>query len=404
MKSAKGVCSQCLSTESGGSESRRLSVGRDWRLDFFRGIALLVIFIDHLEWCNGRRLLSNYTLGQLGYCDASEVFIFISGYVCGMSYGRLLSDFGFKACQSKSLKRCLQLYIVSLACLLIVINLIVTCVSLRIGNFAGYTIHGIELPMVKLVPMIMFQCYRPLGMDILWLYVYMLLMLPSFLCGMKRQRWITLLVVIACYLVAQAWPFINYPQYDGSIGRLSGTARTFNYLAWQALFFIGATLGDWKRRGSSIRLPHWVPAVCGLGVITVAAGRIAHDHISWRVLDGMSAAIDGFAYSSWCLKRTLGIGRIIYFLSLACFAAAVVSVTSNLRKAFPVRTLVICGRNSLPIFCIGLVLTFAFHPVLFSAPDSQFILILSEVTGCAAMLIAGSVISSSAKTADSKIT
>ncbi|MBC7968386.1 MAG: OpgC domain-containing protein [Fuerstia sp.] len=405
MKPTSRLDSQNPTIESDGNESTKASVVRDWRLDFFRGIALIVIFIDHLEGCNGYQLFSGYTLVQLGYCDASEVFIFISGYVCGMSYGRVLSNVGFMACQRKSLKRCLQLYIVSLVCLLIVINLIVTCVTLGIGDFSGgYTIHGLELPMVKLVPMILFQCYRPMGMDILWLYVYLLLVLPLFLFGMNWRKWITVFIVIGCYCVAQAWPFINYPQYDGSTGHLSGTARTFNYLAWQALFFIGAALGDRKRRGGSIATPRWVPALCGIAVVTVAAGRIAHDHISWNVLDGVSTLIDELAFSRWCTKRTLGVLRIVYFLCLAFFAASVINVTSNLRKTIPVRTLVNCGKNPLPIFCIGLVLTYAYHPVLVSAPGSQVTLIICEVTGCAVMLIAGSLISGAAKAADSKIT
>ncbi len=90
MKSASGLDSQHLTLKSNNIESVKVSLSRDWRLDLFRGIALLAIFVDHLEGCNGYQLFSGYTLQQLGYCDASEVFIFISGYVCGMSYGRVL--------------------------------------------------------------------------------------------------------------------------------------------------------------------------------------------------------------------------------------------------------------------------------------------------------------------------
>ena len=57
---------------------------RDLRLDFFRGLALFCIFIDHIpdNW------LRRFTLQSIGLSDAAEVFILISGYTAGMVYGR----------------------------------------------------------------------------------------------------------------------------------------------------------------------------------------------------------------------------------------------------------------------------------------------------------------------------
>src|SRR5205807_1035351 len=57
-------------------------ISRDLRLDFFRGLALVFIFIDHIP----DNLLSNLTLRNLGFSDATEMFVYISGYTAGLVY------------------------------------------------------------------------------------------------------------------------------------------------------------------------------------------------------------------------------------------------------------------------------------------------------------------------------
>lgn len=49
---------------------------RELRLDLFRGIALWLIFIDHLP----TNILTWFTIRNYGFSDATEIFIFISGY------------------------------------------------------------------------------------------------------------------------------------------------------------------------------------------------------------------------------------------------------------------------------------------------------------------------------------
>ena len=47
---------------------------RELRLDMFRGFALWLIFIDHVS----PDVLSWFTIRSYGFCDAAEIFIFIS--------------------------------------------------------------------------------------------------------------------------------------------------------------------------------------------------------------------------------------------------------------------------------------------------------------------------------------
>src|SRR5260370_2533452 len=58
---------------------------RDLRLDFFRGLALIFIFIDHIP----ENLFGYFTIQAVQLFDAAEIFIFISGYTQALACGRI---------------------------------------------------------------------------------------------------------------------------------------------------------------------------------------------------------------------------------------------------------------------------------------------------------------------------
>ena len=60
---------------------------RDLRIDFFRGLALYMVVVDHI----GGDPLGKFTYQAVGFSDAAEIFIFISGVACGIAYSSLLS-------------------------------------------------------------------------------------------------------------------------------------------------------------------------------------------------------------------------------------------------------------------------------------------------------------------------
>jgi hypothetical protein len=56
---------------------------RDLRLDLLRGIGQWMVFLDHIPY----NFLNWFTLRNYGFSDAAEIFVFISGYSIGFSYG-----------------------------------------------------------------------------------------------------------------------------------------------------------------------------------------------------------------------------------------------------------------------------------------------------------------------------
>src|SRR5476649_2393792 len=78
---------------------------RELRLDLFRGMALWLIFIDHLP----PSLLTWFTIRNYGFSDATEIFIFISGYTAAFVYGRAMLDSGFMVATARILRRVWQI-------------------------------------------------------------------------------------------------------------------------------------------------------------------------------------------------------------------------------------------------------------------------------------------------------
>ena len=82
------------------------AAGRELRLDLFRGMALWLIFIDHLP----PNILTWFTIRNYGFSDATEIFIFISGYTAAFVYGRAMLEHGVVVATARILKRVWQIY------------------------------------------------------------------------------------------------------------------------------------------------------------------------------------------------------------------------------------------------------------------------------------------------------
>src|SRR3954467_14070262 len=84
-----------------------IASGRDLRLDLFRGIALWLIFLDHIP----SNVVSWITIRNYGFSDATEIFIFISGYTAAFVYGRAMRERGFVVAGARILRRAWQIYV-----------------------------------------------------------------------------------------------------------------------------------------------------------------------------------------------------------------------------------------------------------------------------------------------------
>ena len=169
---------------------------RDFRLDFFRGLALVFIFVDHIP----ENVLSYFTLQAVQFYDAAEVFIFISGYTAALVYGRTLASHGAFYATAHVLRRVWQLYVAHIFLFMIFIAEVSYTVTtfnnpmyndeMRVADFLGE-------PHIAIVKALLLE-FQPTFLDILPLYILLLFIFPVILLGLRLQP---LLVLIPSFLV-----------------------------------------------------------------------------------------------------------------------------------------------------------------------------------------------------------
>src|SRR6201989_1219094 len=163
---------------------------RELRLDLFRGLALWLIFIDHLP----QNLLTWLTIRNYGFSDATEIFIFISGYTAAFVYGRAMRDAGFVVATGPILRRVWQIYVAHVFLFTIFLAEI-SYVATRFENPLYTEEMGImdflKEPDVTIVQALLLR-FRPVNMDVLPLYIVLMLFLPIILWLMKWRPDVTL--------------------------------------------------------------------------------------------------------------------------------------------------------------------------------------------------------------------
>ena len=333
--------------------SQTIAVARDPRVDFFRGLALVFIFIDHIP----EDVLNDFTLHAVAFCDAAEVFIFLSGYSAGLYYGAAFRRTDFVHGEALLLRRIWTLYIAHIFVFMIYAATVSYTVEtfhnpmyteeLQVGEFLTST-H------VVIVKALLLQ-FQPAYLDILPLYIA-LLALQLVLMPLARRRPLLLLVPsVAVYLVVQVWGWPNLPAYPED--------RTwyFNPFAWQVLFCLGVALGLGRLAGRRL-FPHGRRLV-GMAAAVVAVSAVIK--LSWTLhwhFDEVPALLIGWLEP--ISKTNLAPLRLINFLALALVVAGVMTPKARLLETIPARAMIACGRLSLNIFCLGILLSVIGHFML----------------------------------------
>src|SRR5437660_2053614 len=164
---------------------------RDLRLDLFRGIALWLIFLDHIPF----NVVNWVTIRNYGFSDAAEIFVFISGYTAAFVYGRAMRERGTIAASARILKRGWQVYVAHV--FLFVIYLAeISYVGAKFDNplFAEeFNLFGfLRSPAVILTQALLLK-FKPVNMDVLPLYIVLLLSFPPLLWSLLRSPNLALL-------------------------------------------------------------------------------------------------------------------------------------------------------------------------------------------------------------------
>lgn len=79
---------------------------RSLEVDFFRGMAMIVIVLDHISGST----LSRITLHNYAFCDAAEVFVFLGGYASAAAFTAIAMRQSRAAATRRLLRRAWEIY------------------------------------------------------------------------------------------------------------------------------------------------------------------------------------------------------------------------------------------------------------------------------------------------------
>ncbi|MGA8902882.1 OpgC domain-containing protein [Bradyrhizobium sp.] len=331
--------------------ARPAATERELRLDLFRGLALWLIFIDHLP----QNLLTWLTIRNYGFSDATEIFIFISGYTASFVYGRAMRDAGFVVASARILRRVWQIYVAHV----FLFTIFLAEISYVAASFENplYTeemgiMDFLKEPDITIVQALLLR-FRPVNMDVLPLYIVLMLWLPLILWLMRRSADLTLGLSVLLY--AATWQFdLHFSAYPNGIW-------FFNPFAWQLLFVFGA----WCAQGGAQRMSRIIASPITLwtcGAYLLFAFFVT---LTWYVPQFghlMPKRLEQWMYP--ISKTDLDVLRFVHFLALAALTVHFLPRDWPGLKSPWLRPLILCGQHSLEIFCLGVFLAFAGHFIL----------------------------------------
>ncbi|HZH28693.1 MAG TPA: OpgC domain-containing protein [Azospirillaceae bacterium] len=320
--------------------SGHIRVERDTAADFWRGVALVTIFVNHLAG----NIFENLTHRNFGFSDAAELFVLLAGYAAAFAYFSRVRQGCWQDAVDKAIRRAALLYAAHAATFLAGAAIFAHAV-LRTGD-------GRLFELVALTPLIVDPAaslvgaatlrYQPGFLNILPLYTVLLAAMPLLLLGAARSLAGT--VAASCGLYAAAnlagWNLPNHPLSGGWF---------FNPFAWQFLFVIGFTIGALRLQGVGIgcsRVLFWTAVAYLVGALVWVRSGIAPDPDALPLPRFL-----------WDLdKQNLSLPRLLHVLALA-YVVVNLPLHRWVKSLGSGNPVVLMGRQSLPVFCLGLILS-----------------------------------------------
>ncbi|RQR45050.1 MULTISPECIES: OpgC domain-containing protein [unclassified Burkholderia] len=312
-------------------------------VDFFRGIVLLMIVVDHI----GASVLSRVTLHAFALCDAAEVFVFLGGFATASAYGAIADRHGARAAQRRFVRRAMQIYRAFLATstLMLVVSAVLDHYGIDTPNLALDDVSVmLASPLTGLAELLTFQ-RQPYLASVLPMYVLFALASPVIVPFARRHPWLLVAFGATSWLAA-GW--LGPELLDTDAFRWN-----FNPFAWQ-LMFVAGVLARCQPFYRYVALGRWSAAATGVACAIVLGCA------SYKLFSGLPLP-EGI------LKRDLALPRIVSFAAIAWLMADCVRYGWIARIARAVQPVVAVGRRGLICFVAGaaisLVIDSLLHPV-----------------------------------------
>jgi hypothetical protein len=335
--------------------AERSEVERDLALDLLRGLAMLILVVNHTE------LDSALEYATATVLSAAEILVAVSGVVAGMVFGRRWRVHGRRATTRMLLARARKLYIASLV-VVVIVGLLVAipqiptdAVTASPRMQAGGNLYDYDGPPRTLIAVVTLEA-GPWQFSILGLFIALLALTPVVLWALERRLWAPVLALsLALFLVGRRWNVDVLP---------SQSENAFPILIWQALFVPALTLGC-HRQAIARRLRPWRRPITAVIAVAATAALCLRLQMAGLAPIGLDQAL-GYAPADWRLwqqahfdKTTLDTARVTILAALA--GALYLTLRRNQQAAERLLgwLLLPLGRNSFYVFIMHVFICLA---------------------------------------------
>jgi hypothetical protein len=312
-------------------------------IDFWRGLALVMIFIDHVPG----NYYSNWTMQNFAISDAAELFVFLAGCSLSVATGGPHRPEPWLHTLLRLVSRAVQIYRAQIVVTVIALALLAAAAILRENplyiewNNAGAAFYD---PLRTTVGTVLLS-YQLHFVDILPMYVVLMLLAPLLIGGARRWPKGTIALSFTIYATALIIP-LNLPTWPVTGGWF------FNPLSWQFLLLVGFLSSELYQSSQGFHV--WLRRLFWPALVIVGAGLILK--LNHYAPDPY--AVPWPRYLFLFDKTYLSPVRLLSVLSIALVFFGVFA-TLDERLDRTVRFLCGLGRNSLAVFCIGSLLSVA---------------------------------------------
>lgn len=313
---------------------------RDERLDLFRGITMLIIFVAHMPG----NTWNNYIPARFGFSSGTELFVFCSGLASSIAFGSVFVKRGMWLGIVRIAHRIWQVYWAHIG---LVVTIIATVAFLD-NRFGLKLVSEQFAPLLsdpaRAIMSLVTLTWLPDFLDILPMYIVILALVPVMM-GL-RQIQPALPFLLAALLYTFVWTSnLNLPGNPWT-----GDGWYLNPFAWQLVFFTGFAFGMKWLPAPRFRVPGLIIASATILALAVP---LSLDLLidNSRLLQNMH----GWIFSS-TEKSNLHILRFIHFLALAYIVLSIAEPYRTKLDTGVGHLLIVIGRQSLGTFLTSLVL------------------------------------------------
>jgi hypothetical protein len=288
---------------------------RDLRLDFMRGLIMIYVVVVHMEYFS---LFSLFAWERLGIISSAEGFVFLSGLVAGLVYGKRATTQGIKVVIRRLWKRSFQLYRVNVFVILSIafIGLIPLINVFQVTHWwvPGHPERAIALypnaatPWWNVILQAAMLEIGPHQFQIIGLYVVLLAFAPAAIYALTRgyTPWVLLL----------SWTLYALNTFLSLRLTMSRFEYGFPVLTWQLLFFNGIVIGYHRERVLGYLVDqrnNWIFVLAvsvSIAFILIGYNNPGHLFWPWPNWSFIGAKAYENMYLNWFSKTTLGLGRL----------------------------------------------------------------------------------------------